>query len=323
MASPRAVIVGCGGQDGRILWDQLVDRDFALVGIGRSSLRTCGTDWTYETRIDDMDGVRRLMGEFHPDQVYYFAAHHHSSQDKALQRSDVWQPSWQVNVQGFIHFLEAVKECCPTTRIFYASSSRVFGIPVNSPQTEDTPLRPICVYGISKSTGMMVGDYYRQTHKLHVSSGILYNHESPLRGRQFISQRVVYGLTRIKAGLCGQLEIGNLSTRVDWGYAPDYTLAMQSILEHDSPANFIVASGVTHSVRDIVDTAAELLDLDWRSAVIENPGIVQRDPLPLCGDVTRLRQATGWEPRTTFAEMVRILVEAAEAELLAIGNSLK
>jgi len=268
-----------------------------------------------------MDGVRRLVGEFHPDQLYYLAAHHHSSQDKALQSSSVWQPSWQVHVQGFIHFLEAVKECCAATRIFYASSSRVFGIPVNSPQTEDTPFRPICIYGISKSTGMMVGDYYRQTHKLHVSSGILYNHESPLRGRQFISQRVVYGLTRIKAGLCGQLEVGNLSTRVDWGYAPDYTLAMQSILEHDSPANFIVASGGTHSVRDIVEAAAELLDLDWRSAVIEKPEILQRDPLPLCGDVTRLRQATGWEPRTTFVEMVRILVEAAQAKLLAIGNS--
>jgi len=323
VASPRAIIVGCGGQDGRILWDQLADRDFALVGIGRSSLRTCGTDWAYETRIDDMDGVRRLMGEFHPDQVYYLAAHHHSSQDKALQSSDVWQPSWQVHVQGFIHFLEAVKECCPATRIFYASSSRVFGIPVNSPQTEDTPLRPICVYGISKSTGMMVGDYYRQTHKLHVSSGILYNHESPLRGRQFISQHVAYGMARIKAGLSGKLEIGDLSARADWGYAPDYTRAMQSILGHDCSANFIIASGVSHSVRDIVETAAGLLDLDWKSAVIENPGILQRDPLPLCGDAARLRQATGWEPRTTFVEMVRILVEAAQAELLVIGNSLK
>jgi GDPmannose 4,6-dehydratase len=107
---------------------------------------------------------------------------------------------------------------------------------------------------------------------------------------------------------------------VDWGYAPDYTLAMQLILEHDSPSNFIIASGVTHSVRDIVEIAAELLDLDWKSVVIEDPRVLQRDPLPLCGDITRLREASGWEPRTTFVEMIRILVEAAQAELLAGGR---
>jgi GDPmannose 4,6-dehydratase len=316
VSSMRAVIVGHGGQDGRILWDQLCDRCYSIVGIGRSSLRTHKTVWTDQTTIDNVAGVRRLIEEFRPDQIYYLAAHHHSSQDTATGESDIWRASWQVHVRGFLHVLEAVRECRPTTRIFYASSSRVFGVAASSPQTEDTPLKPVCHYGFSKSTGMMLADYYRRTHGIHVSSGILYNHESPLRGRQFLSQRVAYGLAEIKAGLREQLEVGNLSAHTDWGYAPDYTLAMQSVLEHDFPDNFIIATGVTHSVFEMVETAAKYLGVDCKSAIVENATILQRNPLPLCGDATHLRQTTGWEPRVSFHDMVRILVEAAQAKIL-------
>ena len=184
-----------------------------------------------------------------------------------------------------------------------------------SPQTEATPFQPICIYGISKLTGMMLGHYYKNSYGIHVSIGILYNHESPLRGRQFISQRVAHGLAKVKAGLCEQLKIGSLSARADWGYAPDYTLAMQSILKHDDPGDFIIASGATHSVREMIEAAAKYLGLDWKSIVVESASILQRDPLPLCGDSTYLRQTTGWKPRVGFHEMVRILVEAAQTEI--------
>jgi GDPmannose 4,6-dehydratase len=319
VTSTRAVIVGYGGQDGRILWDQLSDRGYALVGIGRNSLRTHGTDWDGKTTIDDAGGVQRLIAEFRPEEIYYLAAYHHSSQDIVLNELAVWHSSCKLHVQGFLNLLEAARECHPATRIFYASSSRVFGMPASSPQTEATLLQPICLYGISKLTGMKLGDYYRKIYGIYVSSGILYNHESPLRGRQFISQRVAYGLAKVKAGLCERLEIGNLSARVDWGYAPDYTLAMQLILGHGCPGDFIIASGATHSVREMVETAAKYLGLDCKSLVIENASILQRDPLPLCGDPSHLHETTGWKPRVSFHEMVRILVEAAQAEILSQG----
>jgi GDPmannose 4,6-dehydratase len=317
VARTRAVIVGCGGQDGRILWDQLSNQGCELVGIGRSTLQTHRTDWNEQITISDFGAVRRLIAEFRPEQIYYVAAHHHSSQeigtgsDRAL-----WNSSYEVHVQGFANFLEAAQHCHRPTRIFYASSSRVFGMAASNPQTEATSFQPICLYGISKLTGMMLGHYYRKNYGLHVSTGILYNHESPLRGHQFVSQRVARGLAKVKAGLCKHLEIGNLSACADWGYAPDYTLAMQSILRHDCPDDFIIASGTTHSVGEMIETAAKILGLEWKSVVVESASILQRDPLPLCGDSAYLRQTTGWKPRVSFHEMVRILVVAAQAELL-------
>ena len=323
MANKRAIIVGYGGQDGRILWNQLSERSYALVGIGRSGLRTHGTDWDGQTTVDDAGSVRRLIAEFRPDEIYYLAAYHHSSQDSAPNELSLWLLSRKVHIEGFLNFLEAARECHPATRIFYASSSRVFGIATRSPQTEVTPLQPICLYGISKLTGMMLGRYYATNYGIHVSSGILYNHESPLRRPEFISQRIAYGLAKVKAGLCEQLEIGNLSACVDWGYAPDYTLAMQLILEHGRPGDFIIASGATHSVREMVDVATQCLGLDRASVVVENKSILQRDTLPLCGDPTYLRRTTGWKPRVNFHEMVRTLVEAAQAEMLGRGLELK
>jgi GDPmannose 4,6-dehydratase len=279
-------------------------------------VRTHATDWAGKATIDDAGSVRHLIAEFQPEQIYYVAAHHSSSQDTTTSEPALWRSSYRVHVQGFLNFLEAARECHRETRIFYASSARVFGLAENSPQTESTPLRPICLYGVSKATGMMLGRYYRRIHGIHVSTGILYNHESPWRGRQFLSQRVVHGLVKIKAGLCKRLEIGKLGARVDWGYAPDYTLAMQSIVEHSCPGDFIIASGVTHSVREMIEAAAKHLGLDCEGVAVENGSILQREPLPLCGDPTYLRQTTGWKPRVSFDEMVRILVEAAQAEIL-------
>ena len=323
MASPRAVIVGYGGQDGRILWDQLSGQGYALVGIGRNSVQRHRTDWDEQTIIDDADAVRRLIAEFRPEEIYYLAAHHQSSQDVTASDQALWNWSSRVHVQGFLNFLEAVRRCHPTARIFYASSSRVFGRAASNPQTEATPFQPICIYGISKLTGMMLGHYYKNDYGIHVSIGILYNHESPLRGRQFISQRVAHGLAKVKAGLCEELEIGSLSARVDWGYAPDYIMAMRSILKHDCPSDFIIASGTTHSVREMIETAAKHLGLNWKSIVVECTPILQRDPLSLCGDSTYLRETTGWKPSVGFHEMVRILVEAAQTEILHNKHDLK
>lgn len=310
---PRALIIGHSGQDGRILWDQLAARDFSLIGISRHETRTHGEQWEGTVDITDLSCVRRLMERYNPDQVYYLAAYHHSSQDAIVDEASAWQDSWVVNVQAFSHFLAAARSFCPHTRIFYASSSRVFGEASASPQNENTPLKPSCVYGVTKASAMLLADYYLRSHGVFVSCGILFNHESPLRGAQFVSQRVADGLVALKCGGATSLEIGSLDARVDWGYAPDYTRAMQLILEAEKAENFVVASGETHSVREMITIAADYLGLSWEGHVVETNRILRRKPQDLCGDASRLRKVTGWKPATDFRGMARILVDAALA----------
>lgn len=307
----RAIIVGHSGQDGSILWDQLLARGFALVGVSRHAVRVHGSQWEEVIDIDDALAVGRLVSSFRPEQIFYLAAHHHSSQQLTVDDAAIWAASWSAHAQGFRHFLQAIKDCDLPTRIFYAGSSRVFGDGAVSPLTENTPLQPTCVYGVTKAMGMMLADYYRRNHGLFVSCGILFNHESPLRGAEFVSQRIVNGLVKLKAGSAKTLQVGDLNARVDWGYAPDYTLAMQLIADADGPNDFIIASGETHSVREMIEIAAATLGLHWENCVIENPGILRRNPQDLCGDPTRLRQATGWQSNTSFQEMVQIMVAAA------------
>ena len=310
---PRALIIGDSGQDGRILWDQLAARDFSLIGISRQETRTQQAQWSDVVDIADRWSVRRLIERFDPDQIYYLAAHHHSSQESGADEAEAWQASWAVNVHAFGHFLHAVKDLCPGARIFYASSSRVFGDACVGPQNENSRLQPSCIYGLSKASAMLLADYYRRSHGLRVCCGILFNHESPIRGAQFVSQRIVNGLVAIKHGGATALAIGSLDARVDWGYAPDYTQAMQLILAADGAEDFIIASGQTHSVRELIAIAADYLDLPWQDHVVETAGILRRNPQDLCGDAARLRQVTGWKPSIDFRELVRILVAAAVA----------
>ncbi len=310
---PRALIVGCNGQDGQILWRQLADRGYSLLGISRHGTRAQGCDWSDAVDVTDGDAVRGLIAEFRPAETYYLAAYHHSSQDPAVDQATLWARSFAINTQGFQNVLDAHCQANRDGRIFYASSSRVFGAARAGTQDESTALRPACLYGITKATGMMLADYYRRDHGLFASCGILYNHESPLRGRSFLSQRVAHGLVAVKRGTATELVLGDLDSKVDWGYAPDYTEAMQRILQCDTAGDFVIASGSLRSVRDMVSVAAGLLDLDWRSCVVEDRSLVTRPSQQLTGDAGKLRRLTAWAPRTTFEEMVRELVLAAAA----------
>jgi len=309
----RAIIVGHSGQDGRILWDQLAARGFSLVGISRHEIRLHESGWSEPVDITDAVAVRQLVGGFRPDQIYYLAAHHHSSQQLTEDEGAIWLASWTVHTQAFLHFLSAIRECQPSARIFYAGSSRVFGAAEVSPQDENTPFRPGCVYGITKAMGMMLADYHRRNHGVFASCGVLYNHESPLRGREFVSQRIVDGLIALKLGRQETLRIGNLNARVDWGYAPDYTRAMQLVLEADAPGDFVIASCETHSVREMIEIAAEHLEIHWEGRVIEDTQILQRRPQDLCGDPSRLHEVTGWQPATSFRSMIQLMADAALA----------
>ena len=307
---PRALIVGHTGQDGQILWSQLADRGFSLAGISRTSVRPTLDSLGAMVDIANATQVKQFLQAFAPDQIYFLAARHHSSEEEN-DPSSVWSASWAVHVDAFVNFLWAARSLPKRPRIFYASSSRVFGDAEVSPQNETTPLKPICVYGATKAAAMTVADYFRRVHDVFVCCGILFNHESPLRGSQFVSQRIVEGLVAMKVGRADSLALGSLEARVDWGYAPDYTAAMQCIIDCDAPQDFVVASGKTHSIREFVVAAAQILGVDIRDRIVERPTLLTRRSQDLCGDASRLRDVTGWSPKYSFTQMIAILSEHA------------
>lgn len=307
----RALIVGVTGQDGQLLWNQLARDNYFLVGL--SSTRLFVGDHGSRPAIDitNASEVRALLDEFSPDEIYYLAAYHHSAQEKAGISPFLLEKSYRLHVLAFSHFLEAVRDITPAARVFYASSSRVFGNDAVNPQTELSPISPDCVYGLTKASGMLLANYFRRQHGVYVSCGILYNHESPLRAERFVSKKIVSELVRIKQGRSSRLELGSLDATVDWGYAPDYTRAMQLMLRCRSAKDFVVASGNLRSVRDMIVVAAAYLGVPWEKYVVETPDLLQRKSQGLCGDSSLLSRETGWRPSVGFEEMVKLLVDAA------------
>jgi GDPmannose 4,6-dehydratase len=307
----RTLIYGHTGQDGRILWRQLIERGHSLIGISRSGISYHGVTNRGNSLVLDSDTVTSLLNEFKPHQVYYLAACHHSSQDRIVDDSGIWCESWQTHVYLFESLLQKLKKLVPRSKVFYASSSRIFGYSTSSPQRESTPWAPACIYGTTKASGMLVAGFYRRTYSMHVSCGILYNHESPLRGNQFVSQKIINGLISITKGESNILEIGNVDARVDWGYAPDYTRAMRMILALKEPEDMIIATGTTHSVHDFINNVAKKLGLKTEDFVVdESSQTLQLYPQQLRGDATLLRKQTGWVPTVTFEEMIDIMVKA-------------
>jgi len=316
----RALIVGANGQDGRILWQQLDQQGCTILGLARNETRASRCAWDNPVDIYSDEDVKQAVSRFRPDRLYFLAAYHHSSQDPGSHATPVWTPSWRTHVEAFRHFLEAIRILGLSTRVFYASSSRIFGMPAISPQTEETPYKPTCIYGITKATAMMLARHYRESQGVWASCGILYNHESSYRGSDFLSKKVITTLVAVKKGATTRLEIGSLDAQVDWGYAPDYTEAMQLILSAESPDDFIIATGKTQTVRQMIEIAARCLDLDWRRVVVENPALLKRVSLSLCGDASRLRARTGWAPSTSFQRMVEIMICEAERSSGSIGR---
>lgn len=295
-----ALIVGSAGQDGSLLTDQLRARGYAVHGIDLGS----------GPPLDDAAAIAEHVAAIAPDEVYYLAAYHHSSEDPPVEPGELFRRSIAVQVTGLVHVLEAVRTRAAKARVFYAGSSLVFGDVAESPQTEATPFRPTDAYGITKTTGIQICLHYRASHGVHASTGILYNHESPLRAPKFLSKKIVNAAWEIKRGTRDKLVLGSLSAEIDMGYAPDFVDAMRRILALDTPDDFIIATGESHSVREFVELAFGQLGLDWQRHVEENRGVITRAPVRRIGNPAKLAAATGWRPTTSFKEMVRTLVEA-------------
>jgi len=273
----------------------------------------------------DVCDPRRLHGfiaEVSPDEIYYLAAYHHSAEQPQPPRKTV-NLSLAVNTQGLNNVLAAIADLpVSKPRAFYAASSRVFGEPLAEMQDENTPLAPLCAYGISKAAGIYLSRYYRREHRVFVSTGILYNHESPLRSPHFVTRKIVRAAVRISAGFERELVLGDLDARVDWGWAPDYVEAMHAILRLAFPDDFVFATGVLHSVREFVEIAFSAVGLDWREHVVERRNVLdgQRTAKPLCGNSEKLQKATGWRSRVAFEEMVRTMIEVEKGKSwLAFG----
>lgn len=298
-----ALVIGSGGQDGRLLTERLTRERRRVAGIPRGSID-----------LANAAGVRAFVADKQPKEIYYFAAHHHSSQDAAPEPAALFHASVTVHVNGLVNVLEAMRIEVPRARLFYAASSHCFGSqPPTRVQDESTPLNPDNVYGITKTAGVHACRLYRNDHGVFASAGYLYNHESPYRRPEFVTTKIIRAAVDISRGKRDLLVLGDLSAQVDWGWAPDYVDAMARILNLDHSDDFVIATGEPHTVADFAELAFAGVGLDWREHVEENPGIITKRKLGLVGNPAKLKAATGWSPTVTFAGMIRKLLEAAAA----------
>jgi GDPmannose 4,6-dehydratase len=297
----RALVIGAHGQDGTLLTSFFKARGWEVDGVGKEDLDVCRPD-----------SVKTVLARGY-QHIYYLAAYHHSSQDLAVPGDrELYEKSSEVHVVGLINFLEGIRSLSPASRIFYAASSLVFGSPAQEPQNENTPFAPLCIYGITKTSGIHLCRFYREKHGVLASSGILFNHESSLRQRKFVIPKIIHSAIAISRGSSDKLHLGDLSARVDWGYAPDYVDAMYRILCLDQPEDFVIATGETHSVQEVVEIVFTALGLDWRDHVVESPSILTRQRTALRGDSSKLHKATGWKPTVGFKQMILDLLETAQ-----------
>jgi GDPmannose 4,6-dehydratase len=309
-----ALIIGAGGQDGRLLARLLLDREYAVRGLIHSEPEApapceCAVIDILQTALVEAE-LRRSP----PDEIYYLAAFHHATEDAVeLSAAELLRCSFDVHVLGLLNVLQAMEECCPRTRLFYAASSHVFGTPESEWQNEETSLTPNSAYGISKAAGLQCCQLYRRHKGIFAATGILFNHESPLRKPSFLSQKIVRGALRAQRDPAYRLVLGDLEARVDWGYAPDYVDAMFRILQLPEASDFVVASGEMHTVRQFAQAAFGALGLDWRRHVETDTRLLNKTSYPLRGDSRKLRAATGWAPTVSFVELVAGLVHEAEA----------
>ena len=314
----KAFITGIGGQDGSYLAEYLLDLGYKVYGVVRRN----STPEHQQSRLDnirnhpnlhvsygdllDISGIERLLSQIKPDEIYNIAAQSHVRISFEIPQFTV-----QTNALGVVNILEAMKNNCPQAKFYQASSSEMFGSAVDEDgyQRETTRMNPVSPYGCAKVFGYNIVRNYRNAYKLHSSNGILFNHESPRRGSNFVTNKVVKAAVRIKLGLQKELELGNLDAYRDWGHSKDYVKAMHLILQQSNPGDWVVATGETRSVRDMCKYVFKKLDLNYKDYVIQNQKFLRPEELKyLKGDSTRIREL-GWEPEYTFESMMNEMVE--------------
>ena len=322
MAPKRALITGITGQDGSYLAEFLLEKGYEVHGMVRRSStetfqRLAGFRDDLVLHTGDLLDQRSLVDvlrEAEPDEIYNLAA-------MSFVAASWSQPvlTAEFTAVGVTRILEAMREVVPEARFYQASSSEMFGQVLEVPQTETTPFYPRSPYGVAKCYGHFITVNYRESYGLFAASGILFNHESERRGLEFVTRKVTHGAAAIKLGLQEELALGNLDAERDWGYAKDYVEAMWLMLQHDEPDDFVIATGSVHSVRRLVEVAFEHVGLDPDDLIrVDERYMRPAEVEHLIGDPSKAREKLGWEPRTSFEEMIRRMVDA-DLELLGRG----
>ena len=315
----RALVTGVTGQDGSYLAELLLSKGYEVHGLIRrsSSFNTGRLDRIYRdphesgvrflmhyADLSDSGSLVNLIRELQPEEIYHLGAQTHVKVSFEI-------PEYTADATGMgtVRILEAIRASGVETRFYQASSSEIFGSSP-PPQSEATPFHPRSPYGVAKVFSHWMTVNYREAHGLHASNGILFNHESPRRGETFVTRKITRAVARIKAGMQDKLYLGNLDSRRDWGYAPEYVEAMWTMLQQDEPDDYVIATGESHAIREFCELAFQRLGLDWQQHVEIDPSYYRPSEVDyLCGDASKAKRELGWEPKTSFEELVALMVD--------------
>jgi GDPmannose 4,6-dehydratase len=319
---PKALITGITGQDGSYLAEFLLKKGYEVFGmVRRTSTINFHRIASFQDRItlvagDLLDQVSlvHILEEYRPEELYNLAA-------QSFVETSWGQPVFtgEVTGLGVTRVLDAIRIVDPSIRFYQASSSEMFGKVVEVPQSETTPFYPRSPYGVAKVYGHWITVNYRESYGLHATSGILFNHESPRRGVEFVTRKITHHVAKIKLGLANELRLGNLDAQRDWGFAGDYVQAMWMMLQQDLPADYVIATGVTHSVQRFLELAFACVNLDWHDYVIQDPRFMRPAEVDLLvGDASKAGRELGWEPSVSLEALVEMMVNA-DLEMLENG----
>ncbi|MFZ1756969.1 MAG: GDP-mannose 4,6-dehydratase [Caldilineaceae bacterium] len=311
---PTALVTGITGQDGSYLAELLLEQSYKVIGmVRRTSTINFDRIRHIQEQVEIVQGdlldqmsLISILQEYRPSEVYNLAA-------QSFVPTSFTQPvlTGEFTALGVTRVLDAIRIVDPAIRFYQASSSEMFGKVQEVPQRESTPFYPRSPYGVAKLYGHWITVNYRESYDIYACSGILFNHESPRRGLEFVTHKITNAVARIKLGLESELRLGNLEARRDWGYAPDYVRAMWLMLQQDAPDDYVVATGETHSVQEFVEEAFGYVDMDWREFVVQDPKFYRPAEVDLLvGDPSKAGKHLGWEPSVSFRELVRLMVQA-------------
>ena len=319
----KALITGITGQDGSYLTDLLLEKGYEVHGVVRRS--SSFNRWRIEHLIQDLNiygkklflhyadlsdeaSLRRIFSKTKPDEFYHLAGQSHVGIS-----FEIPEVTTQEIANCTLKLLEICRDQLPPPKIYLACSSEIFGNSSESAQNEESRLNPISPYGVAKAFCLHTGHIYRESYQLFVCNGILYNHESPRRGENFVTQKIVRGAAAIARGKLDTLELGNLDIERDWGYAPDYVLGMWMMLQDEAPSDYVLATGTAHKLSEFLEMAFQYFDLDFEKYVMVNKKFLRpNEPLKLCGDSTKARNTLGWKPSLSFSKLIHKMCEAAK-----------
>lgn len=330
MKKKTALITGISGQDGSYLAEFLLAKGYEVHGLTRRLALENGEERLSRIKhivrkikihhgdVYNYQTIWRLIAKIKPDEVYHLAA-----------QSFVWvsflddYATLDINIDGTHHILSAIKEVSPKSKFYFAGSSEIFGQAKNTPQNEETAFNPVSPYAISKVAGYYLTKMHRNAYGLFACSGILFNHESPRRGFEFVTRKITSTAAKIKLGMANKLELGNLEARRDWGFAGDYVQAMWLMLQQKKPDDYVIATGENHSVREFVESAFGYLGLDWKKYVTINDAYKRPVEVELLkGDYSKANKKFGWKPRVRFKELVKMMIDADFKAATELKNGL-